>query len=151
MALPPAECEPPASALPHAPLVRAADPDDELLDLLYEQDSGALRPGVDLAPLTVSTHTKLARISYLLGNLGASHVLVLREGLLHGMLTRVKVFEVEKKLYHLEAVGDQQGEAGGKRGSVVAGMGVAADGGQSSNSSSKSGSPEPRRGGSASS
>ena len=69
-----------------------------MIDLLYDE-YGALRPGVDLAPLTVSKHTKLARISYVLRMLGASTVFVLDEGKFFGVLTRVAMFQVEKELF----------------------------------------------------
>ena len=72
--------------------------DDEIIDVLYQAD-GSLRSSVDLAPLTVSTHTKLARISYVLRMLGASMVLVIDEGKLAGVLTRVTLFKVERELF----------------------------------------------------
>lgn len=70
---------------------------DDAVDLLYD-DQGNVRPGVDLAALTVSKSTKLARISYVLRMLGASTVNVLDEGRLAGVLTRVALFKVEREL-----------------------------------------------------
>ena len=82
-------------------VVRRPEDNDEterMIDLLYDE-YGILRPGVDLAPLTVSKHTKLARISYVLRMLGASTVFVLDEGKFFGVLTRVAMFQVEKELF----------------------------------------------------
>mmetsp|Transcript_82524 Transcript_82524/g.164526 ORF Transcript_82524/g.164526 Transcript_82524/m.164526 type:complete len:358 (-) Transcript_82524:45-1118(-) len=68
--------------------------DEEMVDLLYTND-GKLRDGVDLAPLTVTENTKLARVAYLLRMVGAACICVIDEGALTGVLTRITLFRVE--------------------------------------------------------
>ena len=57
-----------------------------------------MRVGVDLAPLMVTAHTRLARISSLLRMLGASTAFVIDGGRLIGYVTRVTLFHVESQL-----------------------------------------------------
>jgi hypothetical protein len=93
--------EPPCLA--HPPGAEAStgasteDEEDYEIDVLYDE-FGRLRAGADLAPLSVSIHTKLARMSYVLRLLGAACVFVIEEGALAGVLTRVGLFQVEKEL-----------------------------------------------------
>ena len=72
--------------------------EDDVIDLLRDE-SGAVRPSVDLAPLAVSKHTRLARLTFMVRTLGASTVNVIDEGRLAGVLTRVSLFQVERDLF----------------------------------------------------
>lgn len=76
---------------------RASETEEDMIDLLYN-DEDELRPGVDLAPLTVSKNIKLARVSYLLRTLGASSIAVTENGALVGVVTRINLFAVESEL-----------------------------------------------------
>ena len=76
----------------------AAVAGDDLIDIL-EDSHGFPRDGVDLAPLTVTPHARLARLSSLLRLLGASTAFVVAEGLLVGYATRVTLFHVESHLF----------------------------------------------------
>ena len=60
---------------------------------------GSLREGVDLAPLTVSTHTRLARVVFLVTHLGGSSIFVVDEGRLAGLLTRLGLFRIAQELH----------------------------------------------------
>ena len=87
-----------AGATSSAPPALSPPSDDDVIDLLRDA-SGELRAGVDLAPLTVFKHTRLARMSFMLRTLGASTVNVIDEGRLAGVLTRVSLFKVERDLF----------------------------------------------------
>lgn len=60
------------------------------VDVLYDE-GGELRPGADLAPLTISRNMRLARVCYLFRLLGTASACVTEEGEFVGSLTRLNL------------------------------------------------------------
>ena len=64
--------------------------------MLYESD-GRLRDAADLAPLTVSSQMRLARVAFLLRSVGAAACCVVDEGRLVGVVTTPDLANVEQR------------------------------------------------------